>query len=171
MSEPTYGMTNAVRASTTGAVRASATGTETSPAARDSLIIGDGQVSVAEGVIQKIAGKACRDISGVHSMDTGSARAFGAGVRGAAGAHPRQLRPERGPGRRGRGRETEAAIDLDILIEYGISTADLGRSIQRNVKQSVELMAGPRAVEVNVAVDDVCLPAPGEQDTTPSRVS
>lgn len=78
MSEPTYGMTNAVRASTTGAVRASATGTETSPAARDSLIIGDGQVSVAEGVVQKIAGKACRDISGVHSMDTGSARAFGA---------------------------------------------------------------------------------------------
>jgi hypothetical protein len=31
MSEPTYGMTNAVRASTTDAVRASTTGTGTSP--------------------------------------------------------------------------------------------------------------------------------------------
>lgn len=78
MSEPTYGMTNVVRASTTDAVRASTTGTGTSPAARDSLIIGDGQVSVAENVVQKIAGKACRDMPGVHSMDTGPARAFGA---------------------------------------------------------------------------------------------
>ena len=52
-----------------------------------------------------------------------------------------------------------------------MSIADLGRSIQRNVKQSAELMTGQRVVEVNVAVDDVCLPAPGERDTRPSRVS
>jgi uncharacterized alkaline shock family protein YloU len=159
MSKPTYGITNAVRASTTG--------TETSPAARDSLTIGDGQVSVAEGVVQKIAGKACRDISGVHSMETGSAQAFGAlreRIPGGTGPSAAQgVGVEVG--------ETQTAIDLDIVLEYGVSTADLGRSIQRNVKQSVELTTGLWVVEVNVAVDDVYLPAPGEQDTTPSRVS
>jgi uncharacterized alkaline shock family protein YloU len=68
--------------------------------------------------------------------------------------------------------ETEAAIDLDIVVEYGVSIAELGRSIQRNVKQSVERMTGLRVVEVNIAVDDVYLPADGDQDTTtPARVS
>ena len=54
------------------------TSTEASPATRDRLATGEGQISVAEGVVQKIAGKACREVSGVHSMGTGSARAFGA---------------------------------------------------------------------------------------------
>jgi uncharacterized alkaline shock family protein YloU len=67
--------------------------------------------------------------------------------------------------------KTEAAIDLDVVVDYGVSIAELGRSIQRNVKQSVELMTGLRVVEVNVAVDDVYMPGTGEQDTTLSRVS
>ena len=67
--------------------------------------------------------------------------------------------------------ETEAAIDLDIVVEYGISIAELGHSIQRNVKQTVERMTGLRVVEVNIAVDDVYLPTDGDQDTTSSRVS
>jgi uncharacterized alkaline shock family protein YloU len=67
--------------------------------------------------------------------------------------------------------ETEAAIDLDIVVEYGTSIAELGRSIQRNVKQTVERMTGLRVVEVNIAVDDVYLPTDGDQDTTTSRVS
>ena len=67
--------------------------------------------------------------------------------------------------------ETEAAIDLDIVVEYGVPIADLGRSIQRNVKQAVERMTGLRVVEVNVAVDDVYLPAADDDQDTPSRVS
>jgi uncharacterized alkaline shock family protein YloU len=65
--------------------------------------------------------------------------------------------------------ETQAAIDLDIVIDYGVSVADLGRSIQRNVKQSVERMTGLEVVEVNVTVDDVKLPDSG--DDAPSRVA
>ena len=67
--------------------------------------------------------------------------------------------------------ETEAAIDLDIVVEYGVPIADLGRSIQRNVKQAVERMTGLRVVEVNVAVDDVYLPAADDDQDTPSRVA
>jgi uncharacterized alkaline shock family protein YloU len=143
------------------------TSTGASPATRDRLATGDGQISVAEGVVQKIAGKACREISGVHSMGTGSARAFGAlreRIPGSSGPSVAQgVGVEVG--------ETEAAIDLDIVVDYGVSIAELGRSIQRNVKQSVERMTGLRVVEVNVAVDDVYVVGTEDQDTASSRVS
>ena len=143
------------------------TSTEASPATRDRLATGDGQISVAEGVVQKIAGKACREISGVHSMGTGSARTFGAlreRIPGSSGPNVAQgVGVEVG--------ETEAAVDLDVVVEYGVGIAELGRSIQRNVKQAVERMSGLRVVEVNVAVGDLYLPGTDDQDTASSRVS
>jgi uncharacterized alkaline shock family protein YloU len=66
--------------------------------------------------------------------------------------------------------ETEAAIDLDIVVEYGVSVADLGRSIQRNIEASIERMTGLSVVEVNISVDDIHLPESGE-DESASRVS
>jgi uncharacterized alkaline shock family protein YloU len=138
-----------------------------SSATRDRLASGDGQITVAETVVQKIAGKACREIAGVHAMGTSGTRAFGAvreRIPGSTGPNVAQgVGVEVG--------ETEAAIDLDIVVEYGASIADLGRSIQRNVKQTVERMTGLRVVEVNIAVDDVYLPTDDDQDNSPSRVS
>jgi len=135
--------------------------------ARDRLATGEGQITVAENVVQKIAGKACREVGGVHAMGTGGTRAFGAvreRIPGSTGPNVAQgVGVEVG--------EKEAAIDLDIVVEYGVSIAELGRSIQRNVKQSVERMTGLRVVEVNIAVDDVYLPTDGDQDPQPSRVS
>ncbi len=153
----------ASRASEQTPVTTSATA---SPATRDQLATEEGQISVADGVVQKIAGKACREIPGVHAMGTGGARAFGSirkRIPGSSGPSVAQgVGVEVG--------ETEAAIDLDIVVEYGVPIADLGRSIQRDVKQAVERMTGLRVVEVNVAVDDVYLPADDDQDT-PSRVA
>ena len=57
------------------------------------------------------------------------------------------------------------------MVDYGVAITELGRGIQRNVKQAVERMTGLRVVEVNVAVDDVYLPADDDQDTAPSRVA
>ena len=140
----------------------------TSPASRDRLTTGDGQITVAENVVQKIAGKACREIAGVHAMGAGGTRAFGAlreRIPGSSGPNVAQgVGVEVG--------EKEAAVDLDLVVDYGISIAELGRSIQRNVKQAVERMTGLRVVEVNIAVDDVYLPSDNDQDTqAPSRVS
>jgi len=122
---------------------------------------------VAEGVVQKIAGMATREIAGVYSMGTSTTRAFGAirqRIPGSSGPNVAQgVGVEVG--------ETQAAIDLDIVIEYGASIADLGRSIQRNVKQSIERMTGLEVVEVNVAVDDVHLPTPEGEEKPPPRVS
>jgi uncharacterized alkaline shock family protein YloU len=127
-----------------------------------------GMVNIDQGVVQKIAGIACREISGVHAMGASTSRAFGAvreRIPGSSGPNIAQgVGVEVG--------EKEAAIDLDIVVEYGVSIPDLARSIQRNVKQAVERMTGLEAVEVNVSVDDLYLPGEdGQQQDSPSRVT
>jgi uncharacterized alkaline shock family protein YloU len=127
-----------------------------------------GKVTIDQGVVQKIAGIACREINGVHAMGGSTSRAFGAvreRIPGSPGPNVAQgVGVEVG--------ETEAAIDLDIVVEYGVSITDLGRSIQRNVKQAIESMTGLQVVEVNVNVDDLYLPGQddGQQDSE-ARVS
>jgi uncharacterized alkaline shock family protein YloU len=138
---------------------------EKSVATNSRLNTDTGKISVAQNVVSKIAGMACKEISGVAAMGTGGSRAFGAikeRIPGSSGPSVSQgVGVEVG--------DTQAAIDLDIVIDYGVSVADLGRSIQRNVKQAVERMTGLDVVEVNVNVDDVKLPDAG--DDTPSRVA
>jgi uncharacterized alkaline shock family protein YloU len=138
-----------------------------SAVAQDRPNTDDGRISVADSVVQKIAGTACREITGVHAMGTTGARAFGTvrdRIPGSSGPNFAQgVGVEVG--------ESEAAIDLDIVVDYGVSIAELGRGIQRNVKQAVEWMTGLRVVEVNIAVDDIYLAGDDDQDTTSSRVS
>ena len=140
---------------------------ELSPGTAERLSTDDGKISVAQSVVQKIAGIACREISGVHAMGMSTSRAFGAvreRIPGSSGPNVAQgVGVEVG--------ETQAAIDLDIVVEYGVSIADLGRSIQRNVKQAVERMTGLDVVEVNINVDDLWMPGTDDQDDAPSRVS
>jgi len=128
---------------------------------------GPGRTTVANVVVQKIAGRATREISGVYDFGGGAARTFGAiteRIPGARASSGRGVTVEVG--------EKQTAIDLDIVVEYGVSIADLGRSIQRNVKQAVERMTGLDVVEVNVTVDDLYLPGSGDGDgDAPSRVS
>ncbi|GIF62696.1 hypothetical protein Ais01nite_07310 [Asanoa ishikariensis] len=124
---------------------------------------GDGRITVADGVVQKIAGMAAREVSGVYAMGSGAARTMGA-VKDAmpgTGSSPSQgVGVEVG--------ENEAAVDLDIVVEYGISANELGRGIQRNVKSSIERMTGLDVVEVNVNINDVHLPDDSEGLTSGS---
>lgn len=128
----------------------------------------EGKISIAQEVVAKVAGMACREIPGVHSMGAGVSRALGSlreRIPGSSGPSVTQgVGVEVG--------DTQAAVDLDIVVEYGVAIADLGRSVQRNVKQSIERMTGLSVVEVNVAVDDVHLPETGDDDQgSPSRVA
>jgi uncharacterized alkaline shock family protein YloU len=131
----------------------------------DRLTTDEGRINVAQSVVQKIAGMACREIAGVYSMGSGTSRTFAAireRIPGSAGPSVSQgVGVEVG--------ETQAAVDLDIVVDYGANIAELGRSVQRNVKQSVEQMTGLDVVEVNVNVDDVHLP--DEEQPSPTRVS
>ncbi len=142
------------------------TTTQASEETKSALASNDGKISVAESVVTTIAGLATREVAGVHSMGNGASRAFGAlkeRIPGSSGPSVTQgVTAEVG--------ETQVALDLDVVIEYGVSIADLGRSIQRNVKQSVERMTGLEVTEVNVSVGDVFLGDESEQDEQPPRV-
>jgi uncharacterized alkaline shock family protein YloU len=113
-----------------------------------------GRTTIADGVVQKIAGIATREVSGVHNLGTGSVRAFGAlreRIPGSGGPAVTQgVSVEVG--------EKQAAIDLDIVVEYGVSIAQLAASVRRNVITAVERMTGLEVIEVNIAVDDIFIP-------------
>ena len=138
------------------------TSTEAAPATKDRLATEDGKISVAQSVVQKIAGVACREISGVHAMGASTSRAFGAikeRIPGSSGPNVAQgVGVEVG--------ETQAAIDLDIVVEYGVAIAELSRAIRRNVIGAVEQMTGLEVTEVNVDVVDLHLP--DEEDDAPA---
>jgi uncharacterized alkaline shock family protein YloU len=139
-------------ASTGTATATSERGTTTGNKAE--LQTDQGNTIVADSVVAKIAGIAAREVSGVHQMGTGAARALGAikemlPVGSNAPAPTQGVTVQVG--------ETDAAIDLDLVVEYGVSIPDLSRSVRNNVIQRVEKMTGLSVTEVNISVDDIWL--------------
>jgi len=128
--------------------------------AEDSVL---GRTTIAASVVQKIAGIAAREISGVYSMGGGVSRAFGA-IRervpggGTGASNIAGVQVEVG--------EKQAALDLDVVVEYGVSIVDLARAVRRNVITAVERMTGLEVIEVNITVTDIHLP--GEDDEAPA---
>ncbi|MEV2254958.1 Asp23/Gls24 family envelope stress response protein [Streptomyces sp. NPDC050147] len=121
-----------------------------------------GRTTIADGVVEKIAGLAARDVDGVHAMGGGLARTFGAvrdRVPGGSGTKSvsRGVKAEVG--------EVQTALDLEIVVEYGVPIADVARDVRENVIGAVERMTGLEVVEVNIAVSDVKLP--DEEDDEP----
>jgi uncharacterized alkaline shock family protein YloU len=113
-----------------------------------------GTTTVADSVVAKIAGIAAREVSGVHAMGTGAARAFGA-LKEMLPIGSNEPAPTQGVvvevG------ETEASVDLDIVVEYGVSIPELAKAVRTNVIQRLERMTGLSVAEVNIAVDDIWL--------------
>ncbi|MFI8933111.1 Asp23/Gls24 family envelope stress response protein [Streptomyces sp. NPDC053474] len=112
-----------------------------------------GRTTIADGVVEKIAGLAARDVVGVHAMGGGLARTFGAvrdRVPGSSKSVTRGVKAEVG--------EVQTALDLEVVVEYGVSIADVARAVRENVITAVERMTGLEVVEVNIAVSDVKLP-------------
>ncbi|GAC1487587.1 MAG: hypothetical protein NVS2B15_03300 [Pseudarthrobacter sp.] len=60
--------------------------------------------------------------------------------------------------------ERQTAVDVSIIVEYGVSIVDVSQSIRRNVIQSVEHATGLEVLEVNINVTDVHLPDEDQQD-------
>jgi uncharacterized alkaline shock family protein YloU len=63
--------------------------------------------------------------------------------------------------------EVQTAIDLEIVIDYGVSISDVARAVRENVVSAVERMTGLEVVEVNIAVSDVKLPDEEEEEPEP----
>ncbi|MFF2654775.1 Asp23/Gls24 family envelope stress response protein [Streptomyces sp. NPDC058045] len=118
-----------------------------------------GRTTIADGVVEKIAGLAARDVPGVHDMGSGISRTFGAvreRVPGGTRSVSRGVKAEVG--------EVQTALDLEIVVEYGVPIGDVASSVRENVIAAVERMTSLEVVEVNVAVSDVKLPEEEEEE-------
>jgi uncharacterized alkaline shock family protein YloU len=140
------------------------TGTTGTPSALQSE---HGSTRIAETVVSKIAGLAAREVNGVHALGGGAARAFGAlreRIPGGTTNASQGVAVEVG--------EKQAAVDINIVVEYGVSIADLAKAIRRNVIAALERMTGLEVVEVNISVDDVHLPSeePAEETQPPKKI-
>lgn len=115
-----------------------------------SLLTTHGKTTIADTVVEKIAGLAAREVSGVHALGGGVARAFGAvreRIPGSKASLSQGVSVEVG--------ERQAAVDLDIVVEYGVEIGELTKAIRRNVISAIERMTALEVTEVNIAVGDV----------------
>jgi uncharacterized alkaline shock family protein YloU len=130
------------------------------------LITEKGKTSIADSVVSKIAGMAAREIDGVHDMGKGRSRAMGT-IRekipvGSSTPSPTQgVSVEVG--------ERQAAVDIDLVVDYGVSIPDLAEGVRGNVVERVERMTGLEVTEVNVTVDDIWL-GDEQEDSEQARV-
>ena len=107
-----------------------------------------GSIRIADEVVSIIAGLAATEIEGVAGMSGGIA----GGIAEMLGKKSltKGVKVEVG--------EKEAAVDLYIIVKYGIRIPEVALSAQENVKRAIETMTGLTVVEVNVHVQGVGFP-------------
>ena len=107
-----------------------------------------GSIRIADEVVSIIAGLAATEVDGIAGMSGGIAggiaemlgrKNFAKGVKVEVG-------------------EKEAAVDLYIIVKYGVRIPDVALAAQENVKQAIETMTGLSVVEANVHVQSVGFP-------------
>lgn len=107
-----------------------------------------GSIRIADEVVSIIAGLAATEVEGIAGMSGGIAggiaemlgrKNFAKGVKVEVG-------------------EKEAAVDLYIIVKYGVRIPDVALAAQENVKQAIENMTGLSVVEVNIHVQGVGFP-------------
>jgi uncharacterized alkaline shock family protein YloU len=134
------------------------------PTADSVLVTPQGKTAIADIVVEKIAGLATREISGVYRLGGTAARAFGAvrqGISGGGMNLTQGVTVEVG--------ERQAAVDLALSVEYGAEIGELTRAIRRNVIAAIERMTALEVTEVNISVTDVHVPT-DDDEPTESRV-
>jgi len=134
-------------------------------AANGPLVTSHGTTTIANVVVSKIAGLAAREVDGVYDLGGNASRAVGAlreRIPGATTNYAQGVSVEVG--------EKQAAVDLDIVAEFGVSIADLAAGIRRNVISATERMTGLEVVEVNITVHDVHV-AGDDADSSDSQLT
>ena len=104
-----------------------------------------GTIRIADEVVSIIAGLAATEVEGVAGMSGGIAggiaeilgrKNFSKGVKVEVG-------------------EKEAAIDLYIIVKYGVRIPDIALNVQEAVKAAIENMTGLVVSDVNVRIASV----------------
>lgn len=119
-----------------------------------------GKISFADEVVAIIAGLAATEIDGVAAMSGGIA----------GGIAEKLGRKNLSKGVKVEVGEKEAAIDLFIIVEYGVRIPEISWNIQENVKKAVETMTGLSVTEVNIHVQGVNFEKEPKTADSPAKV-
>lgn len=109
---------------------------------------GIGSVRIADEVVSIIAGMAATEVDGIAGMSGGLVGGI-AEILGKKNL-AKGVKVEVG--------ETEAAVDLYIIVKFGVRIPDVALNVQEKVKNAIESMTGLSVVEVNVHVQGVGFP-------------
>ena len=126
-----------------------------------------GKTTIVDPVIAKVAGIAAREVPGVFALGGGAARMVGAIREAIGGADLSQgIKVEVG--------ETQVAVDLTIVVDYPTPMMEVASAVRAAVTNAVTELVGLEATEVNIAINDVNIPAlngvADELDTRDGRV-
>jgi uncharacterized alkaline shock family protein YloU len=104
-----------------------------------------GDVKIASDVVIVIATMAATEVAGIAGMSGGLtgeiAEKFG------VKSSNKGIKVQIG--------EDETAIDLFLIVEYGIKVPDVAFEVQQNVKKAVETMAGLKVSQVNIHIQGI----------------
>jgi uncharacterized alkaline shock family protein YloU len=125
---------------------------------------GGGTTTVGEGVVTKVAGIAASEVAGVYALGSSTARAVGS-LTSRVG-----LSDERTQGVSVEVGETEAAVDLTVVIEYGESIPKVANAIRENIVRRIEAITGLKTTEVNITVNDLHFAGDDRQEERSVRV-
>lgn len=115
----------------------------------EKIEIDTGIVKISDEVVGVIAGLAATEIKGIVGMSASLAggitqilsgkKNLSKGVKVSVG-------------------ENSAAIDLYVVVEYGVRIPEIAAQVQENVKKAVESMTGLTVSAVNIHVQNVIIP-------------
>ncbi|MDD2282593.1 MAG: Asp23/Gls24 family envelope stress response protein [Eubacteriales bacterium] len=114
-----------------------------------------GTIKIADEVVSIIAGLATIEVPGIAGMSGG----FVGGIAEILGKRNLSKGVKVAVG------ETETAIDLFIITDYGVSIPDVAKQVQKNVKVAIENMTGLDVVQVNVHIQGIKLQPVAEGET------
>lgn len=117
-----------------------------------------GTTTIADNVVSTIAGIAVRETDGVYSVGKGASRALGSVRDRVAGSSDpgRGVKVEVG--------EKQTAIDVDVVVDYGVPILETAKSLRANVTDALETMTGLEVVEININVLDVHVEGDDDED-------
>ncbi|OXM15829.1 Asp23/Gls24 family envelope stress response protein [Paenibacillus herberti] len=117
-----------------------------------------GMIRISDDVVATIAGLAALETPGIAAMSGGISEGLAKRLSGKNAQ--KGVTVEVG--------QLEAAIDLRVIVQYGIPIQEVCRQLQLSVREAVENMTGLNVVEVNVKVDGVLFREDSAEESAPN---
>lgn len=116
-------------------------------------------VRIADDVVAVIASIAATEVEGVAGMSGGLV----------SGMAEMLGKKQLAKGVKVQVGEKECALDLFLVVEYGVRIPEVAQRVQENVKRAVETMTGLTVVEVNIHVQGISFHAEEREDEVKVR--